>query len=130
VEVIVALDTNAYVDVCRKVADAVDVVQTAERLLVPFVVVAELRAGFQTGTRAAQNERTLMRFRRSPRVEVVYADEETTHHYARLWAHLRSNGTPIPTNDLWIAALALQHSAVLFTRDRHFAHLPQIVRTG
>jgi tRNA(fMet)-specific endonuclease VapC len=128
--VIVALDTNAYVDVCRRVADAVDVAQTAERLLVPFVVIAELRAGFHAGTRAAQNERTLVQFRKSPRVEVIFADEETTHHYARLWAYLRAAGTPIPTNDLWIASLALQHGAALFTRDRHFAAIPQLARVG
>lgn len=126
----VALDTNAYVDVCRKIADAVHVAQTADRLLLPFVVVAELRAGFQAGARALQNERVLARFRASPRVAVVYADDETTHHYARLFAQLRRAGTPIPTNVLWIAALALQHDAALFTRDRHFAHIPQLARLG
>lgn len=127
---ILALDTNAYVDICRRVDDAVRLAQTADRLLLPFVVVAELRAGFQAGTRAPQNERVLARFRASPRVSVLYADEETTRHYARVWSTLRAAGTPIPTNDLWIAAIALQHDAVLFTRDRHFGHIPDLGRVG
>jgi tRNA(fMet)-specific endonuclease VapC len=127
---ILAIDTNAYVDICRRVDDAVRLAQTADRLLLPFVVVAELRAGFQAGTRAPQNERVLARFRASPRVSVLYADEETTRHYARVWTRLRTAGTPIPTNDLWIAAIALQHDAVLFTRDGHFRHIPELGRIG
>jgi tRNA(fMet)-specific endonuclease VapC len=61
-------------------------------------------------------------------VEVLYADDQTTHHYARAFGQLRKQGTPIPTNDLWIAALVLQHDLVLHDCDRHFDHLPQIVR--
>lgn len=127
---IVVVDTNAYVDVCKRADDAVRVAQTAERILLPFVVVAELRAGFQAGTRAPQNERVLTRFRASPRVVTVYADEDTTRLYARVWAELRRAGTPIPTHDVWIAAVALQHDAVLFTRDRHFEHIPELARIG
>jgi len=59
---------------------------------------------------------------------VLYADEQTTHHYAALYRQLRKQGTPIPTNDMWIAALVLQHSLVLFARERHFDVLPQLAR--
>ncbi|NQU40860.1 MAG: PIN domain-containing protein [Lentisphaerae bacterium] len=55
-------------------------------------------------------------------------DEQTTFHYGRLYAQLRSQGTPVPTNDLWIAALVVQHRLTLLTRDDHFKHLPQISR--
>jgi tRNA(fMet)-specific endonuclease VapC len=58
----------------------------------------------------------------------VFADEDSTHHYARLFRQLRRQGTPIPTNDLWIAALVVQHQLHLFARDAHFDHLPQIPR--
>jgi len=58
----------------------------------------------------------------------VQAHERTTHEYSRLAAQLRKQGTPIPTNDLWIAALALQHGLTLYARDRHFDHLPQLPR--
>jgi len=59
-------------------------------------------------------------------VEVLYADRETTEVYARLFLQLRQAGTPIPTNDLWIASLAIQHELALITRDAHFAKVPQV----
>jgi tRNA(fMet)-specific endonuclease VapC len=124
----IALDTNRYVDLCKGVEDTVTVVSTAEAVFLPFVVVAELRAGFGLGKRAAENERVLRRFLLKPGVFVLYPDEQTTHHYAAAYRQLRLQGTPIPTNDLWIAALILQHNLRLHDRDRHFNHLPQIVR--
>ena len=124
----VALDTNRYVDFCRGEPAAVGVIQQAHHVFVPFVVLGELRAGFLGGSRNRQNERVLTRFLNSSRVEVLHADDQTTHHYARLFQQLRDQGTPIPTNDLWIAALVVQHSLSLFVRDRHFDHLPQLAR--
>lgn len=123
-----ALDTNRYVDLARGDEEALDRVQRAERIFLPFVTLAELRAGFLLGRRSAQNERNLIRFLNTPRVEVLLADEGTTHAYARLFLQLRKQGTPIPLNDLWIAALVVQHDLYLFARDRHFDHLPQIPR--
>jgi predicted nucleic acid-binding protein len=55
-------------------------------------------------------------------------DEDTTYHYARLFRQLRIQGTPIPTNDIWLAALVVQHNLRLFARDRHFDALPQLSR--
>jgi tRNA(fMet)-specific endonuclease VapC len=63
-----------------------------------------------------------------PGVSILYPDDQTTQHYATLYKQLRKQGTPIPTNDLWISALVLQHSLSLYARDVHFDHLPQIVR--
>jgi predicted nucleic acid-binding protein len=63
-----------------------------------------------------------------PGVGILYADEQTTHHYANACRQLRKQGTPIPTNDMWIAALVLQHSLVLCARDAHFDALAQITR--
>jgi tRNA(fMet)-specific endonuclease VapC len=103
-------------------------VSTAEAVFLPFVVVAELRTGFAFGKRTAENERVLRRFLLKEGVAVLYADDQTTHHYAAAYRQLRHRGTPIPTNDLWIAALVLQHNLRLHDRDRHFNHLPQIVR--
>ena len=56
------------------------------------------------------------------------ADDQTTHHYAAVFRQLRKQGTPIPTNDMWLAALTLQHNLALHARDRHLDHLPQLVR--
>lgn len=123
-----ALDTNGYVDLCKGVDGTVHLVSTAESVFLPFAVVAELRAGFAMGRRSAENERTLRRFLLKPGVGVLYPDDQTSHHYASAYRQLRHQGTPIPTNDLWIAALVLQHNLILHSRDRHFDHLPQILR--
>ncbi len=123
-----ALDTNRYVDFCRGVPEVVAILEHAEAVYLPFVVVGELRAGFAVGTRGPKNERTLRRFQMRPGVSMLLADEQTTHHYAAVYRQLRVQGTPIPTNDLWIAALVLQHDLSLYARDQHFDHLPQLVR--
>lgn len=123
-----ALDTNRYVDFCRGVPEVVAILEYAEAVYLPFVVVGELRAGFAVGTRGPKNERTLRRFQMRAGVSMLLADEQTTHHYAAVYRQLRVQGTPIPTNDLWIAALVLQHDLSLYARDHHFDHLPQLVR--
>jgi tRNA(fMet)-specific endonuclease VapC len=123
-----ALDTNRYTDLCRGTPDVVRLVEQADEVFLPFVVVAELRAGFALGTRGAENERTLRRLLMKTGVAILFADEQTIHHYAAAYRQLRRQGTPIPTHDLWIAALVLQHDLVLCARDRHFNHLPQIER--
>lgn len=123
-----ALDTNAYVDLCKGVERTVELVATADAVYLPFVAVAELRAEFAMGRRSAENERTLRRFLLKPGVGVLYPDDQTAHHYASAYRQLRHQRTPVPTNDLWIAALVLQNSVVLHSRDRHFDHLPQILR--
>ncbi len=124
----IALDTNRYVDFCKGDADTLAQIQEAERIFLPFVTLGELRAGFFCGICSQENERTLTQFLSSPRVSVLYADEQTTHHYARLFRQLRTQGTPIPINDLWIGALVVQHDLWLFARDQHFDHFPQIPR--
>ena len=124
----IALGTNRYSDLCRGLPDVVALVGHAEVVFLPFVVVGELRAGFSVGRRGAENERVLRRFLGKPGVSVLFADDQTTHHYAAAYRHLRHQGTPIPTNDLWIAALALQHDLALCARDRHFDMLPQLAR--
>lgn len=122
------LDTNRYVDFCRGLPEVVATLRQAHTIFLPFIVLGELRAGFACGRRAHENERVLTKFLNSPRVQVLYPDEQTTHHYALLFGQLREQGTPIPTNDLWTAALVVQHDLVLCARDQHFDALPQIAR--
>lgn len=124
----VALDTNRYVDFCRAVAGVRDVLERAAVIYMPFVVIGELRAGFALGSKGAANEQILRRFLMREGVSILFADDQTTHHYANIFRQLRIQGTPIPTNDVWIAALVLQHDLALFARDDHFDHLPQLVR--
>jgi tRNA(fMet)-specific endonuclease VapC len=124
----IALDTNRYTDFARGDAGVVERLELAERVFVPFVVLAELRAGFAVGRRGKENERFLHRFLRKPGVETLYVSDATTRAYADLYRQLRDQGTPIPTNDLWIAALVVEHGLTLFTRDPHFARLAQLDR--
>ena len=116
----VALDTNAYSDFLRGTPSRVEIVRRANLIFLPLVVLAELRAGFAAGNREAENLETLGRFRASPRVSVLVPDEATTERYARIFLHLRQQGSAIPTNDLWIAALAMQHRVALCSSDAHF----------
>jgi tRNA(fMet)-specific endonuclease VapC len=119
-----ALDTNRYTDFARGASDVLEVVRRADAIVLPFVVVAELRAGFRVGTLARANETRFAGFLSESRVSVAWPDEGTTHVYADLFSHLRRIGRPIPTHDLWIAAVCVQHAVPLYTRDVHFDHVP------
>lgn len=122
------LDTNRYTDLCRSEPSVVNTLNTADEIWLPFITLAELRAGFAVGTRGPRNEAMLRQFLLKPGVAILYPDDQTTHHYAAIYRQLRKQGTPIPTNDMWIAALALQHSLTLYARDAHFDALPQLTR--
>jgi tRNA(fMet)-specific endonuclease VapC len=123
-----ALDTNRYTDLCLGEVSIVEKVESAGEVWLTFLVVGALRARFAVGSQEARNEAILRRFLLKPGVAILYADEQTTHHYASVYRQLRKQGTPIPTNDMWIAALVLQHSLVLCARDAHFDALAQLTR--
>ena len=101
-------------------------IQRAELLVLTPVVVGELRAGFKKGRSEAKNQRELDEFLASPRAQVVSIDDETAGTYAVILVALWKAGTPIPTNDLWIAASAMQHGLPVLTADDHFKRVPQI----
>jgi tRNA(fMet)-specific endonuclease VapC len=124
----IVLDTNRYRDFCDGVPQAVEVLAGAEWIFMPFVTLAELRAGFLCGTIARKNEQVLIKFLNRPRVRELFPDEGTTHHFARIFVQLRRQATPIPTHDMWLAALVMQHDLLLYSRDAHFDHLPQLPR--
>lgn len=123
-----ALDTNRFSDLGRGDAELEQLLERAEAVFLPFVTIAELRAGFSLGTRGRENEKVLQRFLAKPGVGILWPTETTTRQYANLYRQLREQGTPIPTNDLWIAALVIEHGLVLCDRDRHFDALPQLER--
>ncbi len=122
-----ALDTNAYSGFMRGQSGAVKALRSAHEIHLPLIVLAELLAGFAAGTRARKNRDELAQFMASPRVHLLKPDEKTAYHYADVFAALRAKGTPIPTNDLWIAALARQYRLPLLTYDTHFAAVPGLV---
>jgi tRNA(fMet)-specific endonuclease VapC len=124
----IALDSNRYCDLAAGDEELTRQVEDAQEVYLPFIVMGELRAGFAMGRRQAENERMLREFLLRDGIEVLFADEQTTFHYAAVYQQLRRQGTPIPTNDMWIAAMVLQHDLALCSRDQHFEHLAQIPR--
>ncbi|MGN6591923.1 MAG: type II toxin-antitoxin system VapC family toxin [Terriglobales bacterium] len=123
----VALDTDRLTDLLRGDTELAEQLAHCERVLLPLIVLGEIEAGFLGGTKSGHNERRLWRLLAQPTVEVLLPDRETAEQYARLLVQLKRAGTPIPDNDLWIAALALQHGLRLVTRDAHFSKIPQLL---
>jgi tRNA(fMet)-specific endonuclease VapC len=121
------LDTSAYSAFKRGHPHLQHRIREAAQIQINPVVLGELRAGFLKGTRLAENLAELEKFLDSPRVTVVLIDEETAVRYAILVDSLRRAGSPIPTNDVWIAACAMQYGSILLTTDPHFGAVTQIV---
>jgi predicted nucleic acid-binding protein len=116
----ILLDTNAFVAAARGDSVAVDILSSADEIHLNATVLGELLAGFAVGSREAANRERLGDFLDSPRVSFLPLTKRTCEFYALLYAQLRRKGRPIPTNDLWIAATALEHGLALFTLDEHF----------
>lgn len=121
------VDTSAYSAWVRGHAALRAPVQRASALFLSVVTLGELRAGFRSGSRAVENEERLERFLASPRVEVLDVDADTSVPYAAIVAELRRRGTPVPANDIWIAASACQHGLRVLTLDRDFTRIPQVL---
>jgi len=124
----IAVDSNRYTDFCRGLPEVVEIIENAIEIHIPLIVLAEQRAGFAHGSSREKNERVLTKFLNNEGVFILSPDDQTTFFYADLYSYLRKKGKPIPTNDLWIAALVLQHNLVLFDRDSDFDYLPQLAR--
>ena len=119
----ILLDTNAYSAIARGHREVVEVVRRAETLLISAVAVGELIGGFRRGSRCDQNLADLRRFLDQPRARLVPVAWTTADRYGRIYAALREKGTPIPTNDMWIAAHAQETGADLISFDPHFRHV-------
>jgi len=128
VEVRVALDTNRLTDLFQGDSALAERLGTCEQVWIPLIVLAEIKAGFLGGMQHRRNEALLQGLLAKPTVGVLLPGRETAEHYARLFVQLKRAGTPVPDNDLWIAALILEHDLVLITRDRHFESIPQLLR--
>lgn len=121
------LDTSAYSAFMRGHPEIKYALQEADTIYVNPVVLGELRAGFLRGRQQRKNERILRQFLASPRVHRMTIDEETSERYAVIINALWNAGKPIPTNDLWIAANAMQHGVTILTTDGHFRHVVQVL---
>ncbi|MBV8847340.1 MAG: type II toxin-antitoxin system VapC family toxin [Bryobacterales bacterium] len=123
-----ALDTNRVSDLFQGDTALAERLETYDEVWVPLMVLAELKAGFFGGNRQHRNERLLRELLAKPTVRVLLPGRETAEQYARLFVQLKRAGTPIPTNDVWIAALALENDLFLVTRDPHFQRIPQLLQ--
>lgn len=122
----VLLDSNAYTYFMRGREDVAKVVSRAEEVLVSAIVVGELLVGFRGGSNFDQNVASLRAFLDHPHVSFVDVGPVTADRYGRIAASLRAKGRPIPTNDIWIAAHAMETGADLVSADGHFAHVDGI----
>jgi tRNA(fMet)-specific endonuclease VapC len=119
----VLLDTNVLAEFFAGDPDTVEAFQRSKTLALNTIVLGELLAGFAAGRRADANRRLLSRFVSSPRVKLLPLGPETAEHYSEVYSQLRRKGTPISSNDMWIAASAREHGLALFTRDAHFREI-------
>ncbi|MGB5343135.1 MAG: type II toxin-antitoxin system VapC family toxin [Thermoanaerobaculia bacterium] len=116
----IALDTNAYSALMRGHRDVAALIRRSEVVLVPAVVVGELIYGFRLGSRFEENAARLEAFLSAPSVDLLPVTFSTADRFGRIAAALRQKGTPIPTNDIWIAAQAMEVGADLLSSDSHF----------
>jgi predicted nucleic acid-binding protein len=121
------LDTSAYIAAKKKHLAVAEILIHADEIVVNPIVLGELRAGFLQGSKVETNELELRAFLESPRVVVRPVDEETADRYALIRATLRKAGTPVASNDVWIAASAMQHGLPILTSDMDFQKIPQVV---
>lgn len=124
----VALDANRLTDLFQGDAELADRLGGCDEVFIPLIVLAEIKAGFYGGSQQHRNENLLQRMLAKRTVGILVPARETAEHYARLFVQLKRAGTPVPDNDLWIAALVLEHDLLLITRDRHFERIPQLLR--
>lgn len=114
------IDTNIYSYAMRGDEAVIEKLRLVDQIGFSSISVGELYSGFRAGNREEKNRKELAQFLDSPRVIVYSVDVETADFYASILSELKKAGTPIPTNDIWIAAIALQNGYKLFTRDDHF----------
>jgi len=117
------IDTNIYSLALRGQPEIVDILRHIDRIGISAISVGELLYGFRGGSRERKNRQELKQFLDSPRVSLHSVDEETAEWYSAILQQLRKQGTPIPTNDIWIAAVAMQHGLPVLTRDDHFSRI-------
>ncbi|NQT93568.1 MAG: type II toxin-antitoxin system VapC family toxin [Lentisphaerae bacterium] len=117
----VLLDTNAYTGLLQGDEDVLDSLGRAETVFMSVFVLGELYAGFRGGDNEAKNRAQLDDFLQRPTVRILSATQETSDIFGTIKHRLRLAGTPLPINDVWIAAHATESGSHLVTYDKHFA---------
>jgi tRNA(fMet)-specific endonuclease VapC len=120
----IILDTNAYVRLLTGDPDVLTAVSSAETVYMSIFVLGELYFGFAGGTKKKENSATLQRFLMKPSVKILNATAETAEVFGQVKFNLKQAGTPLPSNDVWIAAHAIETGSVIATYDSHFKSIP------
>ena len=107
------IDTNIFRAISDQNQQVLELLSSATEILLPFIVVAELHAGFKNGNRFRENDLRLQSFIQKNGIQVLHSTIETIDIYSDITTHLRKIGKPIPTNDIWIAALAMEYLSLI-----------------
>ena len=124
----VLIDTNIYSLAMKGDSNVVDVLRRIDIIGFSVISIGELYSGFKGGKREAKNREELNLFLDSPRVVVCTINVETADFYALILNNLKVAGTPVPTNDIWIAAVSFQYGYKIFTKDKHFNLIPGLAQ--
>ncbi|MEA1949479.1 MAG: type II toxin-antitoxin system VapC family toxin [Thermodesulfobacteriota bacterium] len=116
----IILDTNAYTRLLAGDEDVLDIISMADTLYMSIFVLGELYAGFAGGSKEQENRETLNRFLLKPTVKILNATLETAEVFGMVKSKLKTAGTPLPINDIWIAAHAIETGSTIITFDKHF----------
>jgi len=125
----ILLDTSAYVGFKQDFVQVVETIVTAGLILFSPIVLGELMFGFRNDTKFKENMDDLNKFLQHEVVELVPIGEITSDRYSRIASQLKRQGTPIPTNHIWIAAQTMERGAELITSDQHFEQINGLVFT-
>jgi tRNA(fMet)-specific endonuclease VapC len=125
----ILLDTSAYVGFKRNVEEVAEIIVSAESILFSPIVLGELMFGFRNGNRLKKNMDDLNNFLKHEVVDIIQIGKITSDRYSRIASNLKRQGTPIPSNDIWIAAQAMEHGIELITSDRHFDNIAGLAHT-
>lgn len=116
----ILIDTNIYCDAMRGISNVVAVIKESLEIVISPIVIGELLSGFRLGKRERENRKELGEFLSSPRVRQIEITPETAEWFSLVFSDLRKQGTPLPTNDMWLAASAFEYGLRLVSQDAHF----------
>lgn len=123
----ILIDTNAYVAFKEGETSIIDVFQNAENIGISPIVLGELLSGFEYGNKPKKNREELAQFLRSTRIKIFSITHDTANFYSQIYSSLRKKGKPIPTNDMWIAAQALENGCTLCSFDKYFETIEGLI---
>ncbi len=119
----IIIDTNIYSNLLRGNFEINEVLRQVSHIGISVISIGELLSGFRAGNKINENREELEQFLDSPRVTIYQVDVDTAEYYSAILNQLKKKGTPIPTNDIWIAAVAFQQGLPLYTLDSHFSYV-------